>query len=68
MARAPDSVSWTRGALVVSLTDDKSMRQHNIREAWRAATWDDWRARGLRKEAHLARAVQAVWQPEVGAA
>eukprot|EP00969_Alexandrium_andersonii_P021967 961542-Alexandrium_andersonii.AAC.1 len=44
------------------------MRQHNIREAWRAATWDDWRARGLRKEAHLARAAQAVWQPEVGAA
>eukprot|EP00969_Alexandrium_andersonii_P142890 6316701-Alexandrium_andersonii.AAC.1 len=66
LERAPDGVSWARGTLVVALTDDKAARQHHLREAWRAATWDDWRARGLRKEAHLARAAQASWHPRVG--
>eukprot|EP00969_Alexandrium_andersonii_P069312 3057801-Alexandrium_andersonii.AAC.1 len=68
LERAEGTVSWARGDIVVNLADDKGARQHHLREAWRSATWNDWRARGLRREAHLARASQAAWHPAVGLA
>eukprot|EP00969_Alexandrium_andersonii_P012750 556258-Alexandrium_andersonii.AAC.1 len=63
LVRMPDTLTWTRNGLTLSLTEDRPARQHCLREAWRAATWDDWRHRALRREAHLARATQALWQP-----
>eukprot|EP00969_Alexandrium_andersonii_P012836 559521-Alexandrium_andersonii.AAC.1 len=68
LERTQGTVSWAREGIEVNLADDEAARQHNLREAWRTATWEDWRARGLRREAHLARASQAVWQPAVGQA
>eukprot|EP00969_Alexandrium_andersonii_P368810 15473737-Alexandrium_andersonii.AAC.1 len=68
LEREPGTLVWARDGLALSLTDDQPARQHCLREAWRAATWDDWRHRGNRREAHLARAALAPWQAAPGEA
>eukprot|EP00969_Alexandrium_andersonii_P315338 13931446-Alexandrium_andersonii.AAC.1 len=58
----PDTLTWKRGDLSLSLLDEANPRQHCLREAWRAATWRERCQRGNRREAHIARAVGAEWQ------
>eukprot|EP00969_Alexandrium_andersonii_P294456 13015572-Alexandrium_andersonii.AAC.1 len=59
LEREQDSLIWKRGTLALSLLGEKMPRQRCLREAWRAATWSEWCARGRRREALIARAVHA---------
>eukprot|EP00969_Alexandrium_andersonii_P305685 13512590-Alexandrium_andersonii.AAC.1 len=62
--RVPGTLSRSRAGFSVNLLGDKPLRPRCLRDARRSATWREWCARGLRREALPARALAAPWQPE----